>query len=351
MDYLPTNENPVFIPGNRVSDSKWISFSTHIFIKCMDDETPLSEISSYFPGITFFGPLVGDATEHDMHLALSILKNVRNAHEKLRGGRSFISKSNREAHERAEEVEATLTSGGFISLEQGEGYSEGLNPEYSVPQCHIYRCEIPLSVQYAKWLEPRIASYEAVGSMLRTDPVYYLQMSHRIELIDTDGLRILRIDVYGSQSLLSDWEKWLEEYEGALPEDEKLSGLEFMAGLLHLADTLSTIHLISATPIVRYGAVERKTAQDNLTDFWLKCYDPGSDANYSIGSCEVCGKLFIGSSKRKRGHVACMNRQRVMRAKARKYSALVEKGMSESEAGITASIAPATAQGILNELR
>ena len=148
------------------------------------------------------------------------------------------------------------------------------------------------------------------------------------------------VDVY-------DFEPWLTNYENDLHEDAVLSGLELIAGLLHLADALATLHLVTALSVISHGQFLRTTADDSLTDLWLMCYDIASDADYSIGVCEVCHRLFIGASKNKRGHNECMNRQRVARSRAKRFKALIETGMTDNEASKIAGIAPNKARTIL----
>lgn len=172
-------------------------------------------------------------------------------------------------------------------------------------------------------------------------------MSNETRLEELDGQAALRVDVYGTQSLSSDFEPWLTQYEKSLPEDTVLSGLELVAGLLHLADTLATLHLVTALPVVSHGQFLRTTADDNLTDLWLMCYDISSDADYCVGVCEVCQRLFVGTSKNKRGHRECMNRQRVARSRAKRFRTLVEDGMADDEASRAAGIASDTARAIL----
>lgn len=157
------------------------------------------------------------------------------------------------------------------------------------------------------------------GVVFEAELTYYLHMSSEMRLDETENGATLRIDVCGTQSLLSDFEPWLTQYEEDLPEDTILSGLELVAGFLHLADVLATMHLVTALPVISHGQFLRTTASDKLTDLWLMRYDIFSDANCSIGVCEVCHRPFIGSNKNKRGHKEGMNRRRVAKSRARRF--------------------------------
>lgn len=158
---------------------------------------------------------------------------------------------------------------------------------------------------------------------------------------------MLRIDVYETQSLLSDFEPWLTQYEEDLSEDTVLSGLELVAGFLHLADALATMHLATTLHVISRWRFLRTTASDTLTDLWLMCFDISSDASYSLGVCEVRHRLFVGTNKSKRGHKECMNRQRVARSRARRFKKLVDGGIAEEEASKIAGISSKKARAAL----
>ena len=185
------------------------------------------------------------------------------------------------------------------------------------------------------------------GAVFEAELTYYLHMSSEMRLDETENGATLLIDVYGTQSLLSDFEPWLTQYEEDLPEDTILSGLELVAGFLHLADALATMHLVTALPVVSHGQFLRTTAGVNLTDLWLMCYDVSGDANYSIGVCEVCHRLFVGSNKNKHGRKECMNRQRVAKSRARRFKRLVDSGIAEEEASKIAGISSKKARAAL----
>lgn len=77
---------------------------------------------------------------------------------------------------------------------------------------------------------------------------YYLHITDEMRLEETECGATLHIDIYGTQSLLSDFEPWLTQYEEDLPEGTVLGVLELVAGLLHLADALATMHLVTRCP-------------------------------------------------------------------------------------------------------
>ena len=168
-----------------------------------------------------------------------------------------------------------------------------------------------------------------------------------VRLVEDEGTRKLRVDVYGTQTLSSGWDAWLDAYEVTVDEGDEVSALERVAGLRHLADILATLHLSTAIPTVDQGVFGRFGAEDSLTDLWLRFYDPTSDSDYSVGACEVCGRLFVGTHKGKRGHESCMNRQRVARSRAHGFAELVESGMGRREASRVAGI---SAERALEEL-
>ena len=207
-----------------------------------------------------------------------------------------------------------------------------------------------MSSNYYRWTKARIEAYEGAARLFRAEPIYYLNVGNNILVEEADNGGLVTIDVYGTQSLLSDWDEWFDLHEADLPSPGP-SGLETIAGLLHLADTLATIHLVTSVPIVDHCSLWRPTAGDSLTDFWLKMYDVSGSDDYVIGRCEVCDRLFVGTSKNKRGHKACLNRQRVKLSRAKKYAKLIETGASPEEASKRASISAETAKAILNDLK
>ena len=350
MNYIPTGNNYVVEPGIRGCAPNWAPFTDGVFQECMGQDVPKETLGRLFPGPTFFGRFVGSSPVDEMEMALGILRATRNGHAMLEGGGGLIEGSDCEAAELAESIEQSLSVEKCVKLTRGGGYTDELNPENAIPQCHIYHCEIRTPEKYAKWLRPRVDAYHDAACMFQAEQTYYLLMSNNTRLsADAEG-NVLLVDIYGGMSLTSDWDEWLNSYEARLPADITLSGLELVAGLLHLFDTLATVHLITAIPVVSHGAFIRPTAGDSLTDFWLKCYDIAADSDYVIGTCEVCHQLFIGESKNKRGHAACLNRQRVKRARARKFAERVESGMPPNLAARKSSISISTAIKMLTEM-
>lgn len=347
MDYIPKAENRVAKGKRKNGIPYWDPLTVDDLEKCLDPSTPPEQLGSLFPGPCFFGPLVGPADPDDMLSALSVLRMTRELHGALKGSDSLLGMPDAEVTVFAERVEELVRGYEGAAIARGGGYDESPEDEPTIPRCHILAFKMEAPPVYAKWLRPRVESYRSLGSVFRAESTYYLNMSNEVRLEETnDGIRLL-IDVYGTQSLLSDFEPWLMQYEEDLPEGTILSGLELVAGLLHLADVLATMHLVTALPVVSHGRFLRTTASDNLTDLWLMCYDISSGANYSIGVCEVCHRLFVGSNKNKRGHKECMNRQRVAKSRARRFKRLVDGGVAEEEASKIAGISSKKARAAL----
>lgn len=347
MDYIPKAENRVAKSRRENGIPYWDPLTIDDLEKCLDPSTPPEQLGSLFPGPCFFGPLVGPADPDDMLSALSVLRMTRELHGALKGSDSLLGMPDAEVTVFAERVEEFVRGCGGATIARGGGYDESPEGEPTIPRCHILAFKIDVPPVYAKWLSPRVESCRSLGSVFRAELTYYLNMSNEIRLEETnDGIRLL-IDVYGTQSLLSDFEPWLTQYEEDLPEDTILSGLELVAGLLHLADALATMHLVTALPVVSHGQFLRTTANDNLTDLWLMCYDVSGDASYSIGMCEVCHRLFVGSNKNKRGHKECMNRQRVAKSRAKRFKKLIDSGVADGEASKIAGINPKKAWAAL----
>ena len=358
MDYIPTAINRVLKGVDSDGLPRWRDLSAHDVKVLLDPEVADEIVEGYFPGCGFYGPLIGKADPDDMKGALEVLRAILELHAMLEGCDSLIELDPENWHlptlHRVNEVEriatrhlevigAALTEQKRFNISIGTGYDEAFNNEDSIPQCHILRMEMPLPPMYGRWLSQRVAIYNAVACAMRSSQTFYLHMHNQVQLLVEDGVQRLRIDVYGTQTLDEGWDDWLEKYESSIEGEVEVSALEKVAGLRHLADVMATMHLSSAIPIVDQGAFGRFGAEDSLTDLWLRLYDPASDSDYSIGSCEVCGRLFIGSHKGKRGHDACMNRQRVVRSRTRKFAKLIESGMSQQEASRIAGIAAAKA--------
>ena len=340
MDYIPKSENRVAKGRSKNGVPNWNPLTVDDLEKCLDPSTPPEQLESLFPGPCFFGRLVGPAGSDDMLSALSVLKMTRELHGVLKSGESLLGMPDAEVVAFAERIEGLVHRCGGATIARGGGYDESPDSEPTIPQCHIFAFKIDVPSVYAEWLKPRVGSYRSLGTLLEAEMTYYLHMSNEMRLEETDSGATLHVDIYGTQSLLPDFEPWLTQYEEDLPEDTILSGLELVAGLLHLADTLATMHLVTALPVISHGQLLRTTASDSLTDLWLMCYDIPSDANYSIGVCEVCHQLYVGSNKNKRGHKECMNRQRVAKSRARRFKKLVDSGVADEEASKIAGINP-----------
>ena len=347
VDYIPKYENMVAKGRDEHGIPYWDPLTADDLERCLDPNVTSEFLESLFPGPCFFGRLVGPSDATAMIAALSVLRMTRELHAALRGGSALFKKPDRLAVRRAEYIEHVLRDYDVVTVTRGGGYPETSSDEPMIPHCHIYSCSIAVPPVYANWLRPRVDSYQRLGTVFQAETTYYLFMSNETRLEEQDGQTYLRIDTFGTQSLSYDFEPWLTNYENDLPEDTVLSGLELIAGLLHLADTLATLHLVTALPVITHGQFLRTTTDDSLTDLWLMCYDIASDADYSIGVCEVCHRLFIGASKNKRGHKECMNRQRVARSRAKRFKALIETGMTDNEASKIAGIAPNKARTIL----
>ena len=347
MDYIPKRENRVAKGRNRDGIPYWDPLTVDDLKKCLDPGTPSGQLKSLFPGPCFFGPLAGPAGPEEMLSALSILKMTRELHEELKGYDSLFGMPDAEASTLAERAEGLVRRCGAATIVRGGGYTEQPKGELAIPQCHILTCSVDTTPAYAKWLGPRVESYRRLGTVFRADMTYYLHMSNEMRLEEEDDGTRLCVDIYGTQSLQSNLEPCLTQYEEGLPEDAVLSGLELVAGLLHLADALATMHLVTALPVTSHGRFLRTTAGDSLTDLWLMCYDIPSDAGYSIGVCEVCHRLFVGSNKNKRGHRECMNRQRVAKSRARRFKKLVDSGVADEEASKIAGISATKARIVL----
>lgn len=327
--------------------SDWTPLNAVDAEACLDKDATGDTLASLFPGPCFFGRLVGPCDLNEMRIAMSVLRTVLGMHEMLYGGSALLEEPDTAAMDLAARIERMVHEEGSVQLSRGTGYEDIDEDDDSlrIPTCHIYRCEVPFSEQYAKWLRPRLDTMNALGSVMLAQDVFFLKLFHQMKVED-DG-KLLVVDVYGTWSLLSDWDEWLEQYEKTVPDDIVLTGIELVAGLLHLADTLSTLHLASAVPQVSYGRLESASADDSLTDLWFMCYDPTENKRLYSGTCEVCGRLFVSSKKKTRGHSDCMNRRRVMRSRAKQYAIRVEGGISPEDAARSSSISIAAAREML----
>ena len=236
---------------------------------CLDKDVLDTTLASLFPGPCFFGRLVGPCCIDEMRTAMSVLRTVRGMHEMLRGGEALLGEPDSTAMDLANRIEKMVREEGSVALRRGSGYEEVDEDDDPprIPTCHIYHCEVPLSEQYSKWLGPRLDTTNALGGVIPAQDVFFLKLFHEIRAED-DG-RILVVDVYGVWSLLPDWDEWFEQYEKTIPDDIVLTGIELVVGLLHLADTLGTLHLASSVPQVSYGMLNSASADDSLTDLWF----------------------------------------------------------------------------------
>lgn len=304
-------------------------------------------LSRLFPGGCFFGPFVGFASAEEMRTPLAVLRFCLTAHALLDGALPLLElRAEQQVYERAELIEGILMEEAGIELERGEGYSERLNnSEYAIPGCGVWNLKIPLTEQYKKWLAPHVDMYNAIGSLINSERIFYLLYNFNCEILEGDNPCLL-LQIYGMQSLRDEYSEFLEAYEG-LPDAKALNGYELYGGLIMLADTLATLHLAGSMPVVLGGALISANGLDSLTDLWVRLYDDQEAGYVHTGACEVCGRLFVSGNPKMHGHASCMNRQRVMRSRARKYQEALDKGLSPSEASKAAKISSASAETIL----
>ena len=349
MDYIPTTETFIVKGSDRNGMARWRPFTFHDLNVCFNEDTQFEQIAGMFPGHVFFGPFAADSDPYDIREAISILKTVKNIHELLRDADNYLNVPEEKLRDIVSVLENIIKDNKLITLKRGDGYKDDgdATDEISVPECHIYNCEIKLSKPYEEWLRKRLSACTELGSMFRAEPMYYLNLLYCAKIKERNGSAVLAIDVYGHQSLLSDWDEWLKNYEENLPEDTVVSALECIAGLTILSDLLATVHLLSSLPVVVKGKMIRINADDCLTKLWYMCYDASESNDYKIGVCEVCHRLFIGKSKRKRGHSECMNKQRVQKSRAIKYKKLLDDGTNKDEASKLAGISVKKAESLL----
>lgn len=350
MHYMPANDNGAYFPPTSDAGIRILPFSFHVLKECMDPKVKDEVLERYFPGRTFYGSFLDPVSASEMRQSLGVLSAVVSVHGLFHSGTSLLEVSDEIAMEMAHKAIDILNETEGVRVILGDGYSDELNPEDSVPQCHILRCELSMPRNYFRWIEGRVYAFESLMQFFHAQPILFLNVSNKMALKETACGGILTIDIYGVQSLNEDKCCWLDEHEAALPWPGP-AGIEADAGLLCLADVLATLHLMTAIPIVGYGALCRPTAGDSLTDFWLKIYDITDDMDYAVGTCEICGRMFIGNSKNKRGHKGCLNRRRVKTSRAKKFARLVESGVTEQEASKQASISAESAKSILASMK
>ncbi|MDJ1121828.1 hypothetical protein QJ043_07075 [Olsenella sp. YH-ols2217] len=354
VEYLAPAYNEIFTPSIDGSFD-YRAFSDEVLKECLDPESGAIALSQRFPGRLFFGPFCDAGGSEDRARAIALLRATWEAHKKLQrlarlafeGGEVPVWRP--EVEQKLREgvlaIEGELRECEGLSLERGDGYLEA--PEDALPACHLYHWSLEVSGPYSQWLRARVDGLEPLMGVMPAPRVLGMVVSRRLALSE-DG-QCLEMDVYGRQSLLPDWDAFLDAQDKGLPEDVTLSGYELLAGLTVLLDTVASLHLITSFMAVDFGQPCRSTAQDGLTDFWLRCYEDPRARGCNLGICEVCGHVFVGSSPKQRGHHDCMNRQRVMRSKARKFQRLVDDGMELEEAARAASISPSTAAVLLGQ--
>ena len=349
MDYIPAWDNGACFPPTKSESIRIRSFTTHVLRECISPDASDETLIGFFPGRCFYGVFLDPASANEIRQSLDVLRAIRNAHELLKGGSNLIDEEDAVAEARASRILEVMNEASGMNVQLGRGYCDELNPEGSIPQCHILHCEISMPSNYFRWTKARVEAYEGAAQLFRAESVYYLNVANNIATEETAFGGMVTIDVYGALSLLPDWDDWFNLRAEDLPSPGP-SGLETIAGLLHLADTLATIHLVTSVPIVDHCSLWRPTAGDSLTDFWLKMYDASGNDDYVVGRFEVCDRLFVGISKNKRGHKACLNRQRVKLSRAKKYAKLIKAGVSPEEASKRASISTETATALLRDL-
>lgn len=345
----------------RTLDSEWrnpclvsqmSTFDVDFMDACLQGD--IDEIAGFidemhkgvFSGI--FGPFIHGAGFDDAKQALSVLRTTVMLHLMLHTHCPKKSiYGDPDALRLVEAAEALLGGQGVFFLERGPGYPLDNDPGgYESRFCKIYRCRIPLTPLYAKWLAPRIKTFASMGTLIEATPIFYLNMDQAC-VIEGVEEPVLTVEICASQSLNSRFEEFLYEYEKHLPEETNLAEYELYAGLLHLADIISSIHLLGAIPIVKDGWAARESTGDFLTHLWERVYVRDGERAIHAGVCEVCGGLFVSEKDKMRGHAACMNRQRVRRSRARKYKKALESGMTPKEASSMAKIASGTADAMI----
>ena len=254
----------------------------------------------------------------------------------------------RDAERTIESLNGLFKDDERIRISAGNGYKESSETEELFPQAHLVHFEMDLSMAYGEWLKPRVEMYNGLGSAAVADIQMFFTVVNHVELsADANGQKLV-IDVYGRVRTMTTWSERLDYYSEELVGDE-LGSIEFFIGLSHLSDVMASIHLTTATGIVSSGNYTHAYSADVLTEIWYYAYADNGGKKLITGFCEVCHDLFITMNGAKRGHDACMNKQRVKRSKARKFAKLVEGGTEASRAAIMASISATTAMDILQQ--
>lgn len=326
---------------------KWTPLTTTDLKACLEESPDEQLVDKLFPGSIFFGPFIKPANSADKLQALSVLRLTLSMHSVLVGSFSAPKISEEPYfYEGSEAIESYIRDDLGFDIKRGEGYSERLNPsDKSIPTCGIWTLSIPLSGPYKEWLGPRVDACNSLGKLINSTRFYHLLLNYHCEIMEGANPQ-LRIEIYATLSLEEEYDTFIDEYE-ALPNKQPLNGYELFSGLLVLADILATIHLCGAMPVVFVGSLEGASELDSLTDLWMKCYDLQESGHVKTGACEVCGRLYVSSNPRMRGHASCMNRNRVMRSRAKKYKALIDVGSTKEMASKTAKISSEKAELML----
>ena len=346
MDYIPKRNNCVIKP---ISDGTcdWVPFTTDMLRNIMNGNAGDEQIEKMFPAKTFFGMFCELSSIDDIKDAIDVLKATLTIHNILL----------REPIVLVTDPETLGVKKTFLHLEDmlkpltDALSSELLNyPNFQLKEGNpngssndlLFTLKIPLSKSYYDWLKPRVESYKAIGKITKATAYTFLNMQHNIGFCNAKANPTLKVKIYGHISLHSKWDN-LADVMSECFQEQFFASEKYLA-LMFLADILASIHLMTANVEVRAKRMLRPTSGDLLTDFWFNCYDDSSDADLRIDNCEVCNGLFITNSKTQRGHERCMNRKRVMEARAKKFLFLRKDGKTEEEAAKLASINPDTAE-------
>ena len=349
MDYIPKTNNYVIKP---ISDGTcdWIPFTTDVLKNIMNGKASDEQIEKMFPAKTFFGMVCELSSIDDIKDAIDVLKATLTIHnillrepiilmtdpETLSVKKTFLC-----LEDRLEPLTDALFSEllNYPNFQLKEGNPNGSSNDL------LFTLKIPLSKSYYDWLKPRVESYKAIGKITKATAYTFLNMRYNIGFCNAKANPTLKVKIYGHISLHSKWDN-LADLMSECFQEQFFASEKYLA-LMFLADILASIHLITTNVEVRAKRMLRPTSGDLLTDFWFNCYDDSSDADLRIDNCEVCNGLFITNSKSQRGHERCMNRKRVMEARAKQYALYRSEGKTEKDAARLASINPETAKKTL----
>ena len=324
--------------------------SAHDLVVCLDESLSPEAIEEAFPPRSFFGGLGGTTDAESVLSALEVLRAAKGLHAFLEGRGSIIDARELDDTDAVSFAEGLVSIPGAIVVTRGSGFEAAPDPRTSLPKCHIYHCVIEAPDAYGRWLKPRFDAVEQIMAIFPSYGAFNLDMTCTIGLEGDEDSRRLFIDVYGTQPLALEWNSWLGESDFVPEEVWTLSPVDLLAGLGFLADCVANMHLVTSLPFIERGRYQRAMSRDCLSELWFMCYDDSADKDYSIGSCEVCHRLFVGSSKNKHGHAHCMNRQRVKRSRVNKFAQLIEVGEHPKDAARKAGISEKSAREALDGL-